>query len=428
MQTGDGLARYNIIHFKRNLEKHAWEWVKVGKYHDGELMLNVSAIRFRVDEPGIPTSACSPPCGRGQKKTYQTEGDLCCWYCVNCSKYEIPVNSQQECYRCPNGFLPNEDRNTCISIPENYLHYDSAWAIGVMCFSTLGTFVTSFVLAVFIKYNNTPVVKASGRELSFVLLCGILLCYLQTFLLVFKPNDIFCTAAMFGVGFSFTVCYAALLTKTNRISRIFNSGKRSAKRPSFISPKSQIFICFALVSVQVAISGVWIFMQPPRAEHIYPTEESNDLVCSASTDATYMIVSAYPVCLMVVCTVYAVLTRKIPEAFNESKFIGFTMYTTCILWLAFVPIYLSTQGNLTVRIITMCIVVSLSGTVSLVCLFTPKLYIILLHPERNVRQSMMGKPGPVTTSSSKTQQSVVHQTSSSYRVDSGTQSDGKHIL
>jgi hypothetical protein len=35
-----------------------------------------------------------------------------------------------------------------------------------------------------------------------------------------------------------------------------------------------------------------------------------------------MIAFTYPIFLIVVCTVYAVLTRKIPEAFNESKHIG----------------------------------------------------------------------------------------------------------
>ena len=36
--------------------------------------------------------------------------------------------------------------------------------------------------------------------------------------------------------------------------------------------------------------------------------------------------------------------KKVPENFNEAKFIGFTMYTTCIIWLAFVPLYFGT-GN-----------------------------------------------------------------------------------
>ena len=48
--------------------------------------------------------------------------------------------------------------------------------------------------------------------------------------------------------------------------------------------------------------------------------------------------------LITICTIYAIKTRKVPENFNEAKFIGFTMYTTCIIWLAFVPLYFGT-GN-----------------------------------------------------------------------------------
>lgn len=126
----------------------------------------------------------------------------------------------------------------------------------------------------------------------------------------------------FAAGFCFTVVYAALLTKTNRISRIFNDGRQSAKRPSFISPRSQLIICSGLVFVQILINGVWMVIDPARAIHHYPTMEDNLLVCSSYIDASYMIAFAYPILLIAVCTVYAVLTRKIPEAFNESKHIG----------------------------------------------------------------------------------------------------------
>ena len=57
----------------------------------------------------------------------------------------------------------------------------------------------------------------------------------------------------FQVGFGFCIIYAALLTKTNRISRIFHSALKSARRPSFISPKSQVIITMFLVSIQVCI-------------------------------------------------------------------------------------------------------------------------------------------------------------------------------
>ena len=49
--------------------------------------------------------------------------------------------------------------------------------------------------------------------------------------------------------------------------------------------------------------------------------------------------------LITVCTIYAIKTRKVPENFNEAKFIGFTMYTTCIIWLAFIPLYFGTASS-----------------------------------------------------------------------------------
>lgn len=131
----------------------------------------------------------------------------------------------------------------------------------------------------------------------------------------------------FAAGFCFTVVYAALLTKTNRISRIFNASKHSAKRPSFISPRSQLIICSGLVFVQILVNGVWMIIDPAKAMHHYPTREDNLLVCNSYIDASYMIAFAYPIMLIVVCTVYAVLTRKIPEAFNESKHIGECVHT-----------------------------------------------------------------------------------------------------
>ncbi|XP_017492405.1 PREDICTED: metabotropic glutamate receptor-like, partial [Rhagoletis zephyria] len=211
------------------------------------------------------------------------------------------------------------------------------------------------------------------------------------FVLVQKPTTVICGAQKAGIGLCFSVVYSALLTKTNRINRIFKAGKKSARRPSFISPKSQLLICGAFVMIQLFIIVIWLAFSPPRVINYHPTREDNKLICQASINAGYLVAFIYPIILIVVCTVYAVLTRNIPEAFNESKFIGFTMYTTCIIWLAFVPIYFtSSQSNhIALNITTLSVSISLSATVTLLCLFTPKLYIILLHPEKNIRQSMM---------------------------------------
>ena len=351
------------------------------------LCFQIKDLKFREEEPNHPDSVCSYPCDHGEAM-YLTAGyGNCCWTCVKCHEYEY-LPTKYECKGCPFGSEPNGDKSACVMINYMYLRYDDAIAIGAMFFSALGIILTGYVTVVFIRYNNTPVVRASGRELSYVLLFGIFLCYSMTFILVLRPSEISCGVQKYGIGLCFSICYSAILTKTNRISRIFRAGKRTARRPKFISPKSQLVICGAIVAFQNVVGAMWILMRVPEPVAYFANRDDHQLVCKDAVGGNYMIGFTYPIILVIVCTIYAILTRKIPEAFNESKYIGFTMYTTCIIWLAFVPIYFSTAYDIKLRIATMCYTISLSATVSLVCMFTPKLYIILTHPEKNVRKSM----------------------------------------
>ncbi|GAA6221774.1 metabotropic glutamate receptor 6-like [Lates japonicus] len=92
---------------------------------------------------------------------------------------------------------------------------------------------------------------------------------------------------------------------------------------------------------------------------------------------------------MITCTVYAIKSRGVPETFNEAKPIGFTMYTTCIIWLAFVPIFFGTAQStekMFIQTTTLTVSMSLSATVSLGMLYIPKVYVIIFHPEQNVQK------------------------------------------
>lgn len=52
------------------------------------------------------------------------------------------------------------------------------------------------------------------------------------------------------------------------------------------------------------------------------------------------------------------------------------MYTTCVIWLAFVPLYFGTANHVPLRITSMSVTISLSASVTLACLFSPKVCII----------------------------------------------------
>lgn len=95
--------------------------------------------------------------------------------------------------------------------------------------------------------------------------------------------------------------------------------------------------------LQIA-SLIWLLIAPPGIRNHHPDRSQVVLTCNVK-DELFLISLSYDALLIVLCTVYAVKTRKVPENFNEAKFIGFTMYTTCIIWLAFVPIYFGTGSD-----------------------------------------------------------------------------------
>ena len=183
------------------------------------------------------------------------------------------------CKKCPPGELPDSKKLNCTKLPEEYMTLTSYWAMGSQSFALLGIILTVAVIIVFLKYNDTPVVRASGRELSYVLLFGLLFCYLVTFLFVIRPTTIICAIEQFSIGLCFSVVYGALFIKTNRISRIFAASKKTSKRPNFISPKSQLIMCSGIVFVQVLINIIWFLVSPPIADYYRPIPETNILAC-----------------------------------------------------------------------------------------------------------------------------------------------------
>lgn len=175
-----------------------------------------------------------------------TQGDTCCWVCDNCEEYEF-VLDEYTCRDCGPGLWPHEDKLSCYQLKIQYMRWESIFAVIPLTFSCVGILMTFIVIGLFLKNHDTPLVRASGRELSYMLLFGILLCYCNTFALLAKPTTGSCVIQRFGVGVGFTIIYGALLTKTNRIARIFLSASKTAKRPSYISPRSQVVITISLI-------------------------------------------------------------------------------------------------------------------------------------------------------------------------------------
>ncbi|XP_029539847.1 metabotropic glutamate receptor 4-like [Oncorhynchus nerka] len=387
-ENGDAPGRYEIYQYQ--IRNRTAEYKIIGHWTE-QLYLNIRAMHWPGGGRQIPYSICSHPCQAGERKKI-VKGIPCCWHCERCNGYQYQSDTYS-CKMCRFDLRPNENHTACRPIPIVKLEWSSPWAIIPVLISVAGIMATLFVVVTFIRYNDTPIVKASGRELSYVLLTGIFMCYATTFLMISAPDVGICSLRRIFLGLGMSISYAALLTKTNRIYRIFEQGSMSVSAPRFISPASQLVITLSLTLVQLLGVCIWFGVDPSQAIIDYEDQRTANpdmargvLKCDIS-DLSLICLLGYSMLLMVTCTVYAIKTRGVPETFNEAKPIGFTMYTTCIVWLAFIPIFFGTSQStekMYIQTTTLTISVSLSASVSLGMLYLPKVYVILRRPEQNV--------------------------------------------
>ncbi|KAM3869232.1 glutamate receptor, metabotropic 5a [Diretmus argenteus] len=379
-QNGDSPGRYEIMNFK-HIGEDEYGYIHVGSWDQGGLRMDDEEIWMNNSD--IIQSVCSEPCEKAQIKVIRKGEVSCCWTCTPCKENEF-VFDEYTCRACVLGSWPTDDLTGCEPIPVQYLRWGDPEPIAAVVFSCLGLMATLFVTSIFIKFWDTPVVKSSSRELCYIILVGICLGYLCTFSLIAKPHAVYCYLQRLGIGLSPAMSYSALVTKTNRIARILAGSKKKicTKKPRFMSACAQLIIAFLLILLQLGIIVALLIIEPPQVIYDYPSISEVHLICNMTTLGVVAPLG-YNSLLILSCTFYAFKTRNVPANFNEAKYIAFTMYTTCIIWLAFVPIYFGSNY----KIITMCFSVSLSATVALCCMFAPKVYIMLIKPEKNVRSA-----------------------------------------
>lgn len=105
-------------------------------------------------------------------------------------------------------------------------------------------------------------------------------------------------------------------------------------------------------------------------------EETNSEYTSLFCDIPYSILLPpviYNLLLSIACAYHAFATRKLPDNFNESRFIGLTVYTTVIMWLAFIPAYIVLSSKL-YKGVPLSVALLINAVITTGCLFVPRLY------------------------------------------------------
>uniref|UniRef100_A0A1B8Y6S3 G-protein coupled receptors family 3 profile domain-containing protein n=1 Tax=Xenopus tropicalis TaxID=8364 RepID=A0A1B8Y6S3_XENTR len=340
----------------------------------------------------IPRSQCSDNCLPGFRKAPKPGAQSCCYDCVPCSEGEISNTTDSEsCIQCPDMEWPNEKKIQCIAKTEEFLSYrDGIISVFFLFFSVLFFLITEVILGVFIKYQDTPIVRANNRSLSFLLLVSIKLSFLSVFLFLGRPVDITCMLRIITFGITFSIAVSSLLAKTIMVCVAFKATKPGSSWRKWLGVKLSNSVVLFCSSIQIIICMTWLAISPPFQELDIHTSPGTIIIqCNEGSAIGFYSVIGYMGLLAAVSFVLAFLARSLPDSFNEAKYITFSMLLFCSVWITMIPAYLSTKGKNTVCVEIFAILTSSAGL--LASIFLPKCYTILLRPDVNMKTNFLRK-------------------------------------
>ncbi|XP_060052932.1 vomeronasal type-2 receptor 1-like [Erinaceus europaeus] len=408
-EHGEVIGVYEILNWQLD-DNGEIAFVKVGRcmhtVSKNELVMKKDATIFwNTESSELPISVCTEVCPPGTRKGVRQGEPVCCFDCIPClDGYVSEKPGQKVCTECGEDYWSNAQKNKCVLKEMEFLAYDEALGFTLVTLSIFGTLMVMAVTLVYVTHRHTPLVSANDRLLSFLIQASLVITLLSSMLFIGKPHNWSCIARQMALALGFTLCLSCILGKTTTLFLAYRISKSKTRLLS-MRPLYRKIMVLTSVLVEIGICTAYLVWEPPRAyKNIDNQNVRIFLECDEGSVEFLCTMFGLDVFLALLCFLTSFVARQLPDNYYEGKCITFGMLVFFIVWISFVPAYLSTKGKFKVAVEIFAILASSYGLLG--CLFLPKCFIILLRPQRNTEETVGGRVPAVDRSIQLTSASV----------------------
>jgi phosphate transport system substrate-binding protein len=277
--------------------------------------------------------------------------------------------------------LPNPINIVC-----DHVRMDSSMSSGLIGMIVALSIVNFVVFLILFLYQNTKIIIKSQKYFTLISVASAIVLNASTISL-FGPNtDTSCSLRVILMSVSFTMAFAVLTMKLQRVNALFNARGMSKVKVT----NRQVFLnCLAFFIIDVILLGIWWAIEPPlsRAIDVYYPETHVTLSTAQCTNhsAGVHIMVGWKLIILLVGVFYSIKTWNVSDEFSEARPLAVAIYNAIlmgVLTYAFV-MYLM-KDNRPNQVLMLTLGACLTSTVAVMVVNCPKLWYLYQHPEERV--------------------------------------------
>ena len=306
--------------------------------------------------------------------------------CIKCSSnyFKTGIDSSL-CIPCPNNTQSNNEHTTCLARKKVFVEYSSSTAKVMYILILLESCSMLFIIAVFIRFRDTPTVKSSSKNLSFLQLVAHCILTVIPLILIGEPSQEKCNIFVFSIGFLYAVIMGSIFAKTHKLLTIFQSLRKMSSKEVVITEAVQYFIVFILVTIQICLTLLGFVSDPFHFVRVL--NDANFTETLSCPKQHFINQFLYILLLSVICLVQAFRARKLPINYNETKYIVFGMISNIIIIAIFlISLPIADVTDIDNFVFEIFKVVFASNSILVAILNGYKLWIMIFRPKQNTKE------------------------------------------
>ena len=200
-------------------------------------------------------------------------------------------------------------------------------------------------------------------------------------LFIGRPSTVQCAAQIVVPKLFLTLIIASIFVKSERLLRVFQSKFVASRNQHLRTTAVELFIVIVLSVIQQVII-IFQFLHFGIGIRFESIPEALTLQIYCDTMTINISQTIYTSFVALICMIQAFRARKLPENYNETKFITMAMLCVFLVQLISLPLLASRQSPQAIAL-TEGIMICLINSLLLLILYGYKVIIILFLPEKN---------------------------------------------